>query len=166
MHRFNNCLKIAVLNVLTFISLPLFGQNNIQINLGPDEIGENQFWTITVTVKNEALKSYDNFPDIEGFRKRGTSTNSQTSIINGQISSSQGVTMSYQPLKQGTVSVSPFKMKINGQSFSVVGKKVKVGPAAQDRNNDPLKRRLLLHPQTRVHFHQRNHTSGRDQKGF
>ena len=76
------------LAVFIGISNALFGQK-IQIDLGPDEISENQAWTITITVTNDRLKNYDNFPDIEGFRKRGTSTQSQTSIVNGQISSSQ-----------------------------------------------------------------------------
>src|SRR6476659_3026441 len=53
----------------------------VQIDLGPDEIGQNQAWTITVTVNNDRLKNYDNFPDIEGFQKRGTSSSSQTNII-------------------------------------------------------------------------------------
>ena len=70
---------------LLFILSPflgVFGQQ-VQITLGPDEIGENQAWTITVTVNNDRLKSYDNFPDIKGFRKRGESTQSTTNIVNG-----------------------------------------------------------------------------------
>ena len=68
--------------LVAFVGLfnSLFGQK-IQIELGPDEIGENQAWTITVSVNNDRLKNYDNFPDIEGFRKRGTSTQSQTSTL-------------------------------------------------------------------------------------
>lgn len=114
--------------------------NNILIELGPDEIGENQAWTITVTVQNDRLKSYDNFPDIDGFRKRGTSTQSQTSMINGQISSSQGVIMTYFPTKQGTFTVPSFKMKVNDQLISVTGKKIKVSaPVQQQRSNDPFR---------------------------
>jgi hypothetical protein len=106
----------------------------VKINLGPDEIGENQGWTITITVVNDRLKSYDNFPDIEGLRKRGTSSQETTSIVNGQISSSQSLTMTYLPLKQGTVSVPSFTMKINDRSYTVAGKKVKVGPPVQQRD--------------------------------
>lgn len=113
--------------------------NNILIQLGPDEIGENQPWTITVTVNNERLKSYDNFPDIDGFKKRGTSTQSQTSIVNGQISSSQGVIMTYFPTRQGTFTVPSFKMKINDQLISVNGKRIKVGPSVQQRSSDPFR---------------------------
>src|SRR5690349_7207764 len=99
--------------VLTFFfSVGGHAQNNIQIFLGPDEIGENQAWTIHVSVNNEQLRGYDNFPDIEGFRKRGTSTQSQTSIVNGKMSSSQGVIMTYTPMKQGTFTLPAFKMKV------------------------------------------------------
>ena len=115
----------AVLAFFCFLSfIPVFGQ--IQIVLGPDEIGENQAWTITVTANNDRLKSYENFPDLVGFRKRGTSSSSQTSIVNGQISSSQSIIMTYMPVQQGTFSVPSFKMKVNDQVVSVTGKKVKV----------------------------------------
>src|SRR5687767_11951397 len=96
----------------------------VQITLGPDEIGENQAWTISVTVQNDRLKSYDNFPDIEGFRKRGTSTQSTTNIVNGQVSSSQSVIMTYVPLKQGTVNVPAFTMKVNDKPVKISSKRV------------------------------------------
>ena len=115
---------------------PIFGQ--IQIMLGPDEIGENQAWTITVSINNDHLKTYDNFPDITGFRKRGTSSSSQTSIVNGQISSSQSIIMTYVPTQQGTFSILSFKMKVNDQIMSVTGKKVKVGPPVQVQS-DPFR---------------------------
>jgi len=110
---------------------------NARVILGPDEIGENQAWTITVNVQNDRLKSYDNFPDIEGFRKRGTSTQSSTSIVNGQVSSSQSVIMTYVPLRQGTFNIPSFIMKVNDKPISVQGKKVKVGPAVQQQR-DPF----------------------------
>lgn len=110
----------------------------IQITLGPDEIGENQSWTITVTVENDRLRSYDNFPDINGFRKRGTSTQSTQNIINGQISSSQSIIMTYLPLKQGSYPVPDFSMKINDKTIEVPGKTVTVGPPVQQQQ-DPFR---------------------------
>ena len=109
----------------------------IQVTLGPDEIGDNQVWTITLTVQNDRLRSYDNFPDIDGFRKRGTSTQSTQNIINGQISSSQSIIMTYLPLKQGTFTVPDFTMKVNDKTVQVAGKRVKVGPAVQQQS-DPF----------------------------
>jgi hypothetical protein len=131
--------KTTLFILLLFTSQYASAQDNIQVTLGPDEIGENQIWTITVTVNNDRLKNYDNFPDIDGFRKRGTSTQSQTSIVNGQVSSSQGIVMSYSPTKQGTFTIPSFKMKVNDQIISVAGKKVKVGAAAQNQQRDPFR---------------------------
>ncbi|MEQ9412782.1 MAG: BatD family protein, partial [Cyclobacteriaceae bacterium] len=135
------CFKLSFsLFLVAFVGLfnSLFGQK-IQIELGPDEIAENQAWTITVTVNDDRLKSYDNFPDIEGFRKRGTSTQSQTSIVNGQISSSQSVVMSYMATKQGIFTLPPFKMTINDQILSSQGKKIAVGPPQQAQQRDPVR---------------------------
>lgn len=109
----------------------------VQVTLGPDEIGENQGWTITITATNERLKSYDNFPDIAGFKKRGTSSQSMTNFVNGQMTSSQSVIMTYLPLKQGTVTVPTFTIKVNDKAITVAGKKVKVGPPVQ-RQRDPF----------------------------
>jgi hypothetical protein len=129
-------LKIFIILIIAACLQPAVAQD-IKITLGPDEIGENQGWTITVTIQNDRLKSYDNFPDIVGFRKRGTSSQSTTNIVNGQISSSQSVIMTYFPMKQGLVTVPPFTMKVNDKSISIPGKKVKVGPPVQQR--DPFK---------------------------
>jgi BatD DUF11 like domain len=130
--------RSGLLICFLFLVRITFGQN-VQIDLGPAEIGQNQGWTITITVNNDRLKSYDNFPDIEGLQKRGTSSSSQTSIINGQMSSSQSIIMTYAPLKQGVLNVPPFKMKVNDQIYSVNGKKIKVGPPVQTQQSaDPF----------------------------
>src|SRR5690242_16086555 len=123
-------LKVLFAMCVIFMSQHALAQT-IQVTLGPDDIGENQVWTITVMVQNDRLKSYDNFPDIAGFRKRGQSTQSTTNIVNGQVSSSQSVIMTYLPEKQGTFTIPAFTMKVNDKSVNVPGKKVHVGPAAQ-----------------------------------
>jgi hypothetical protein len=114
-------------------------EGTVQIELGPDEIGINQPWTITITVQNGRLATYDNFPDIEGFKKRGASNQSQTNIINGQVTSSQSVIMNYTPTREGVFTIPGFKMKVNDRVYSVTGKKVRVGPAVQARSNDPFR---------------------------
>jgi hypothetical protein len=129
----------TVFRVLLLLTTTAGLSQNIQITLGPDEIGENQAWTITVTVNNERLKSYENFPDIEGFRKRGTSSSTQTSIVNGQISSSQSIIMTYAPVVQGTYTVPTFNMRVNDKLVSVAGKKIKVGPPVQVQSADPFR---------------------------
>ena len=109
-----------------------------QIALGPDQIGENQPWTISITTQNDRIKTYDNFPEINGFRKRGTSTQTSQTITNGQISSSHSIVMTYLPLRQGTFTIPDFTMKVNDKPIHVAGKKVKVGPAVQQQQ-DPFR---------------------------
>lgn len=130
-------MRLTALGVFLLIFATTSAQK-MQVTLGPDEIGENQAWTITLTVQNDRLRSYDNFPDIDGFRKRGTSTQSTQNIINGQISSSQSIIMTYLPLKQGTFTVPDFRMKVNDKTIQVSGKRVKVGPAVQQQT-DPFR---------------------------
>ena len=135
-----------VLKSLLFVSFLGIAQvsiaQNIHVQLGPDEIGENQAWTIAVTVSNEQLKSYGSFPEIPGLRKRGTSTQSQTSIINGQVTSSQGVIMTYAPTQQGILVVPPFSIKVNDQTISSPGTRIKVGPPIQAPARDPFRSML------------------------
>ena len=47
-----------------------FGQE-VKVDLGPDQIGINETFTIKVTLSNEKIKSYDQFPEITGFQKQG-----------------------------------------------------------------------------------------------
>ena len=129
-------IRLSFLLFLTVLAAPNLSAQNIEIALGPDEIGENQAWTITVTVHNDRLKSYDNFPEIPGFRKRGQSTQSTTNIVNGQMSSSQSVVMTYLPERQGTFTIPSFTMKVNDKSINVTGKKVKIGQAVQQQQRD------------------------------
>ena len=130
-------MRFAVFIGFLMLFSPALAQK-IQVTLGPDEIGENQQWTITLTVQNDRLRSYDNFPEINGFRKRGTSTQSTQNIINGQISSSQSIIMTYAPLRQGTFTVPDFTIKVNDKPIHVAGKRVRVGPPVQQQS-DPFR---------------------------
>ena len=133
-------IKLPLGLFFVFAAVQVARAQTIQIILGPDEIAENQAWTITVTIQNERFKTNDyNFPDITGFRQRGTSSQSQTSIVNGQVSSSQSVVMTYTPTKQGTFTIPAFKMRINEQIISSPGKRVKVGPPVQTTQRDAFR---------------------------
>src|SRR5688572_33410919 len=132
-------INLVILLVSTVFTVQTLSAQSIEITLGPDEVGENQAWTITVTVQNDRLKSYDNFPEIPGFRKRGQSTQSTTNIVNGQMSSSQSVIMTYLPERQGTYTVASFTMKVNDKTINVQGKKVKVRQTVQQQQKDPYK---------------------------
>ncbi len=103
---------------------------DVQIELGPAEIGLNETFTIKVTLSNEKIKSYDQFPEIPSFQKQGISQSSSMNLINGQMSSSNSVIQYYKPSRKGEFTLPSFELNINGQAYSSNGKKITVGDAA------------------------------------
>ncbi len=110
----------------------------VSISLERTEIGLNEMLQITATVRNERMKGYSGFPDIEGFRKSGTSSSTNTSIVNGKVTSSQSITQNYLPNRKGTFKIAPFQMQINGQPAQFSGATVTVGEPVQRRAFDPF----------------------------
>ncbi|MCS6832119.1 MAG: BatD family protein, partial [Flammeovirgaceae bacterium] len=115
----------------------LFAQE-ISIELGRTEIGLNEEFQITVTVQNDRLKEYTDFPEIQGFRKKRPSSSSLTNIVNGKITTAESITMSYSPLQQGTFVLKPFAMVINGKEVKSQGAIIKVGAPVQRKVYDPF----------------------------
>lgn len=113
---------------------------NVKIELGPNQIAANQYFTISIIASNGSIKSYDQFPDIPGLRKRGTSSSSSTNIVNGRVSSSHSIIMTYTPEKQGKVTIPDFAITVNEKEIQAKGKTISVGPAAQQRQQDPFNR--------------------------
>lgn len=112
----------------------------ISIQLGQDEVGLNELFTITITIENGSIKSYTNFPDIEGFAKRGTSSSSRTNIVNGQITSAQSIIQRYLPLEEGTYRLAPFEIDVNGTTVSSQGKRIIVTKPVERQQNTRRRR--------------------------
>lgn len=108
---------------------------DISVELGKDEVGLNELFTISITIQNGNIKSYKDFPEIDGFAKRGTSSSSKTNIINGQISSSQSIIQRYLPLEEGTYTLAPFTIEVNGTPINSQGKTIKITPPVERRQN-------------------------------
>ena len=116
---------------------------NIQIGkieIGPNTIGINENLNITITVENEGLQNYSDFPEIEGFMKRGRSSSSSTNYINGKMSSTQSIIQSYIPKNTGNIIVPPFSMKINNQTIKSKGGEINVIDKKYTQKNDPFNR--------------------------
>lgn len=129
---------ILLCTVISLLGFTSYGQQ-VSIQLGPNAIALNQAFTITITVENDKLKTYDGFPDIPGFSKRGTSSSSSTNIVNGRVSSRQSIIQNYVPNAEGTYVIEPFEMLVNGKRINAPGKTVNVGPPAQQRQRtDPF----------------------------
>ncbi len=140
-----NTLKRFFSNRFTFVWFMLLLMINhkvqaqdLQIQLGNTQIALNEAFTITITLQNENIRRYTNFPDIKGFQKRGTSSSSNTSFINGKMSMSTAITQTYVPLKEGKYNLPAFKMQVNEKEATHPGASLKVGPAKQQAAQDPF----------------------------
>ncbi len=118
---------------LVLISEKSYSQD-ISITLGPNEIALNQYFSITVTVQNDRLRNYEGFPEIPGFIKRGTSSATSTNFINGKMSSTQSITQNYTPQREGTFTLPPFSMVVNGEKIKTDGTTIKVGAPVNSRS--------------------------------
>ncbi len=121
---------IVLGSLFIFRTVPLLGQQ-ASVELGRNQIGSNEQFTITLKIQNERLRQYGAFPQIEGFRQAGTSSSSSTNIVNGQISSSQSVIQTYLPNQEGTFRLAPFTLTVNEQTVNSPGTTITVGPARQ-----------------------------------
>lgn len=135
------CRFSRILSLILFMVILVTGHcavaQELSIELGNREIALNERYTISVVVKNERVKNYDEFPDIPGFSKLGISTSSSTNIVNGRISSSNSIVQSYQPNEEGVFTLAPFTMTVNGRSLTSPGAQIKVGPPKQ-RGQQPF----------------------------
>ena len=116
--------------IILLFATNLFSQD-VSIKIGNNEIGINQYFTITIQVENDRLKQYSDFPEIEGFIKRGTSSSTTTNYVNGRMSSTQALTQNYQATEKGTFLLEPFFMTINGKEVKSEGTQIVVGDAVQ-----------------------------------
>ena len=138
LQKLNMNFFITALMAVLCLSSAAYSQD-IRIDLGPDDVAMNQAFTITVTVSNGKLESYDQFPEIPGFVKRGTSSSSSTNFVNGRVSSTQSIIQNYVPTREGSFRLPPFSMTINKKRIQSRGKTIKVGPPAQSRQRqDPF----------------------------
>ncbi len=128
--------------VILISTANIFAQD-ASIKIGTNEIGINQYFTITIQVQNDRLKQYSDFPSIDGFIKRGTSSSTTTNYVNGKMSSTQSLTQNYQATEKGSFLLEPFFMTINGQEVKSEGTQIVVGEpvqrqARQGRTRDPF----------------------------
>lgn len=131
--------KYILLFLLLFCVSAFSESGDVRIKLGKNKIGLNQAFTITISIENEYLKTYGEFPDIKGFKKMGTSSSTNTSIVNGKMTVISSITQNYYPTAKGKFRLKNFSIEVNGQAFKAEGTTIEVGePVQRRRRQDPF----------------------------
>ena len=115
----------------------LFSQD-IDVKISPENLSISNTLQITLTIKNEQIKSYGQFPEIKGFRKSSISSSSSTNFINGKRSSSQSIIQNYTATETGTFFIDSFTIEINGKKVSVKGRKLEVDDSYNEPKQSPF----------------------------
>ena len=125
--------------VMFFLSITykLFSQD-IDIKISPEKLSIGNTLQITLTIKNEQIKSYSQFPEIRGFRKSGISSSSSTNFINGKMTSSQSIIQNYTSTETGTFFIDPFTIEVNGTRANVKGIKIEVDNSYNEPKQSPF----------------------------
>jgi BatD DUF11 like domain len=122
--------KLLFLSLFCIIYAPMMAQQ-ATISIDKTEVALNEPLQISANMTNGRLTQCGNFPDIAGFDRSVRSSSSHTSIVNGVMSSTESIIQYYNAKKEGTYTIPPFTMTINGQNVRFAGAKVKVGPSQQ-----------------------------------
>lgn len=125
--------KLVLFYLFLIPFFPALAQK-VRIELGKCPVPIDQYFTISVTLENQILKTISKFPEIEGFQKSNRFSSTTTNIINGQISTAQTVTQNYAPLKEGEFQIKPFSIEVNGRKHDFKGGTVKIVPAETQPN--------------------------------
>ncbi len=118
-------LSLILVFVCGFISQNLEAQE-VSVELGPEEIALNETFNIKVTISDDKVKSYDQFPEILGFQKQGISQSSSMNVINGQMSSTNSIIQYYKPSRKGKFTLDSFTININGVDYNSPGQTINV----------------------------------------
>jgi hypothetical protein len=120
-------------------SLQLLAQDTKPtLELGKKTVAVKKTFSITITSPDD-MPANITFPEIKGMPKAGTSNSSSTTIINGNISSTQSITQRYSAIAEGSFRLPPFSIKINDFVLKNAGATITVVPAeTEQRSTDPF----------------------------
>ncbi len=128
-------IKILLLKTFAFISI--YAQE-VSVSIEPERVQLGGNLQITLSIKNDQIKNYSSFPEINGFIKGGISSSSSTNFINGKMSSSQSIIQNYISQEEGTFIIPDFDIEINKKKINVKGKSILVEKSTGTNRNNPL----------------------------
>ncbi len=130
-------IRLAFFISLLLNTIKLFSQD-IDVKISPEKLSIGNTLQITLTIKNEQIKNYGQFPQIKGFRKSGISSSSSTNFINGKRTSSQSIIQNYTATETGAFFIDPFTIEVNGKKIRANGRKIEVDDSYNEPKQSPF----------------------------
>ena len=113
-NRYISCLLFLLFSLS---NTPLLAQSTeeVKIDYGPANIALNEPFQVKLVLINSGLRRYSAFPDIEGFVKAGTASESSTTNYNGRVRREIKLVQTYMPPREGRFKLPAFAMEVNGK---------------------------------------------------
>lgn len=110
----------------------------IVISLGPNKIPINDYFTISIILRNQPLQRYGDFPEIEGFKKSSRTNTTSRITLGKKIIIEQTITQHYAALAEGRFVLKPFGITVNGKRIAGKGTAITILPmVVEPEVNDP-----------------------------
>ena len=110
----------------------------ITVSINPKKVSVGGQLKISLHIENEQIKSYGEFPEIDGFSKTGISSSSSTNFINGKRSSSQSIIQNYIAKETGVFNIPDFNIKVNNKNIFVNGTAIEVDDSYDEPKQSPF----------------------------
>ena len=113
-------LAIFVLPVVGLGAAQAQGPGPISATVDRTALSTDETLLLTVTVNSASILSAPSpsLPDLQGFQEVGSSTSSQISIVNGDITSQVVHVYRLQPYETGNLVIGPVSVVLGGQTYS------------------------------------------------
>lgn len=129
--------QIKILSLLLFfilLSPSLWAQVKVEASLSPSDISLEDEATLTVTVTGSTKATEPTLPPQTALKIIPTGTSSSISIVNGDMSVQKSYTFSVVPLSQGTFTLGPVSVFLDGREYKSEPVTIKVGASAYSAN--------------------------------
>jgi len=121
---------VAVVLAITNSSVAYAQQVTIQ--LGKNKLPINEYFTISIKLRNQPLQNYGDFPDIEGFKKSSRSNTTSQIGIGAKTIIEQTITQNYAAYKEGKFTLKPFSIIVNGKNIAGAGTVITIEPMPEE----------------------------------
>lgn len=150
----------ACLALVLSLALPLAATAQVSVNavVSSDRARVGDTLSLTIAIRGTQAATAPTLPNVDGFNLRYAGASTQMTIVNGQMSSAVEHRYALTATREGTFTLGPFEVEVQGTSYKTGALQIHVGSApprpADGSSGDPL-RLVLSADRDRVYLHER-----------
>jgi len=110
---------LTAITLLALLALPALGQNPVTAEVDRNFLSTDDALVLTVTIDTSTGDAArPELPTMNDFQILGSSSGTQISIINGDMTVLETYNYTLRPLREGSLTIEPISVQINGQVYT------------------------------------------------